>query len=59
LDLPFNLCGESGRLIITPLNKHKRLIGWWTFDDKFAHDSSGNNLDGYPVPEVGPSHCIF
>ena len=43
--------------MLSPLNKHKKLSGWWSFDDRFAHDSSGNNLDGNPVPEAGPSSC--
>jgi hypothetical protein len=45
-------------LILTPLNKPRDLIGWWTFDDPFAIDHSGNGLDGIDVPEPGPSHCI-
>lgn len=57
LDLPFNICGNEGSLMMAPLNKNKKLIGWWTFDDKFAHDYSGNNLDGSPVPEAGPPYC--
>ena len=44
--------------MLTPPNINKNLIGWWTFDDKFANDHSGNNLMGNPVPEVGPSSCI-
>lgn len=51
------MCGSGGSLMLTPLNKPKKLIGWWSFDDKFAHDYSGNNLDGIDVPEAGPSHC--
>ncbi len=45
--------------MMSPLNNHKKLVGWWSFDDKFAHDYSGNNLDGVPIPEVGPSSCKF
>jgi hypothetical protein len=45
--------------MLAPQNKNKKLVGWWSFDDNYAHDSSGNNLDGTPVPEVGPSHCKF
>ena len=45
--------------MLTPLNKKKKLSGWWSFDDKFAHDWSGNNLDGSPVPDVGPSSCKY
>jgi hypothetical protein len=59
LDLPFNLCGSKGKIMMSPLNNHKKLVGWWSFDDKFAHDYSGNNLDGVPIPEVGPSSCKF
>jgi len=49
---------NSGSNYFTPLNKPKNLIGLWTFDDKFSHDYSGNNLDGIEPPFVGPSHCI-
>ena len=45
--------------MMSPLNKPKKLAGWWSFDDKFAHDYSGNNLDGNPIPQVGPSSCKF
>ena len=51
------LCGNDGNFMITPLNKQKNLIGWWTFDDKYAYDHSGNGLEGYPVPKVGPASC--
>ena len=57
LNLPLIICSSKGKSILTALNKPKSLIGWWSFDDRFAHDSSGNNLDGYPVPLVGPSYC--
>jgi hypothetical protein len=57
LDMPFNICGNKGSLILTPLNKAKNLIGWWSFDDMLAIDHSGNGLDADEVPEVGPSYC--
>jgi hypothetical protein len=56
--MPFNICAGGGALILTPLNKAKNLIGWWTFDDKFATDHSGNGLDANEIPDVGPSYCI-
>ena len=59
LNLPLVLCSSKGKSMLTAYNKVKSLIGWWSFDDKFAHDRSGNNLDGNPVPEVGPSYCTF
>jgi hypothetical protein len=43
--------------MLTPLNKHRNLIGWWSFDDNYAHDYSGNNLDGDFIPQPGPAHC--
>jgi len=39
------------------LNKPKSLIGYWSFDDKYTHDYSGNNLDAKESQLVGPSHC--
>lgn len=59
LNLPLVLCSSKGRSMMTTYNKQKNLIGWWSFDDKYAHDSSGNNLDGSPIPPVGPSYCII
>jgi len=43
--------------MLTTINKNKNLIGWWSFDDKYAYDHSGNGLVGEPVPEVGPPSC--
>jgi hypothetical protein len=55
--MPFNICTNKANLMLTPLNKANKLIGWWSFDDRFALDHSGNGLDPDQTPEVGPSYC--
>jgi hypothetical protein len=58
MNLPLILCANGGKTVLTTYNKQKSLIGWWSFDDRFAHDHSGHGLNGSPVPDVGPSYCI-
>lgn len=43
---------------MSPLNKHKKLLGWWSFDDISHHDASGHNLDGKGEFDVGPSAIV-
>ncbi len=54
-----NICANGGNMYSTTLNKSKSIIGFWTFDDKYGHDYSGNNMDAKEAPLVGPAHCKF
>jgi len=55
LTVPNSVCVNNGKTILTTDNKPSTLKGWWTFDDKFASDQSGNKNDMYPVPAFGPA----
>jgi hypothetical protein len=57
MDLPINICASSGNILETTLNKPSGLLGHWSFDDKFGHDESGNNIDALQPPLIGPPHC--
>ena len=52
-----NICANSGNILETTLNNPSSLIGHWSFDDKYGHDKSGNNIDAIEAPLVGPPHC--
>jgi hypothetical protein len=54
LRLPRDVCVDKGAKVFTADNVPKDLIAHWTFDDRFAHDYSGNENDLEPIPEVGP-----
>jgi hypothetical protein len=54
---PNGICGDGGRTVHTLDAKQPELIGWYTFDDAFGIDSSGNaNHARNPPPNVGPGH---
>jgi len=53
---PNGVCGNGGRTIFAPDAKHEGLLAWYTFDDAYALDHSGNALHAPKPPAVGPGH---
>jgi len=55
--VPNGICGDSGRTVFSTDNSDANLLSWYTFDDAYGLDHSGNaNHALTPPPNVGPGH---
>jgi len=56
-----SVCIDSKQEVIGKDNKPQNLVGFWTFDDMFASDTSGLRNFANPPPSVGPAagRCEF
>jgi len=50
-----SVCINSKQEVIGKDNKPENLVGFWTFDDMFASDTSGLRNFANPPPSVGPA----
>jgi hypothetical protein len=55
--VPNGICGDSGRTVFAKDSHDANLLSWYTFDDAYGLDHSGNANHGLkPQPNVGPGH---
>jgi len=55
--VPNGVCGDSGRTVFSTDSHDANLLAWYTFDDAYGLDHSGNANHALTAqPNVGPGH---